>query len=215
MSDKSFSAQDRISTLIVAEYSLIVNLRTGVIAQGESRLNFFLALVSASGAIVAILSQREKVDVQSLLLMSALLAVFVFCVGVMTYIRVLHAHISLTIYARALNRVRRGFASLEPTLEPYLLLPIHDDVPNLGSTGFADSDILKSGAIAAILFVNTGLLAAFVWLALELLDAGVRYQVLAACVAATFCVFAHSVVWQKAMSQASEGLSVRFPSSQG
>jgi len=127
-SNEKNSFDPKVVDFMLAEYELLRQVRAADIAQGDTRTNLFLGLVSGAVALLAVTSQISK-DPKSLSIISVIILTALFLLGLMTYIRLVERIIIVTFYTRGMNRIRRFFSELDPSINKFLILPTRDNTP--------------------------------------------------------------------------------------
>jgi hypothetical protein len=143
---------------MLAEYSLLKDLRASVLQQTDRRLNFHFT--SVSGVIAALALMRQFIEQNDLfLLVSVVLLFILFLMGIMTYDRMIQGHISITRYTRSINLIRRYFVSQHKNIGGYISNPISGDEPKFGNIGFVSGGkapkINKIGLTAMTMLLNS------------------------------------------------------------
>lgn len=122
------SDKDRVIDLLIAEYETLRGVRERLTAEGESRGNFFLAVVS--GSLIALgLIGNAPLPRETLFILTGAIFVGVTLVGILTFAQAVRRINMLILYTRGLNRIRHCFVEFEPGVAKYLILPINDNVP--------------------------------------------------------------------------------------
>jgi hypothetical protein len=120
---------------MLAEYTLLQELRRDVITLGESRANFFLAGVSGAIVGLALINQVPGID-YLIYIVNGLVFIGLLLWGLVVFARTVEVSISVIIYTRGLNRIRNYFCKQKPDLKNYLIMPINDDYPSFSTAGF-------------------------------------------------------------------------------
>lgn len=137
---------------MLAEFETLRSLRSELVSLGESRVNVFLAIVSGGLVGLAFLNRVSGLGI-IIPLITGLVLVGMFLMGLITFARTIERTIGLKIYTRGMNRVRRFFVQLDPDLTDYLLLPISDDRPSFKTTGWlpGGGSFISLGSIVAVI----------------------------------------------------------------
>lgn len=203
--DRRLSAE-KSHAFMLAEYSLIKDLRASSLSQIESRLNFYFSSVSGIVAALALLYQFTGSGVYILLVAVVLLAILLL-LGLMTFNRIIQGHISVTRYTRGLNLIRGYFVHQYRFVGPYINNPISDIEPKFGNLGFISlgtaPKINKIGLTAMALLLNSFVLAMFVLVLLRFfMQPSLLVDVLTGFSSFTFSLLLHNRYINRLLRQA-------------
>lgn len=73
--------------------------------------------------MLALVSQMTSIST-SFLVIALILTFLLFSLALITFARLIDGHISLTLYTRGMNRIRRFFVDIDGSIKDYLLLPV-------------------------------------------------------------------------------------------
>jgi hypothetical protein len=111
---------------MLKEYDLLRDWRNDLVKTQESRVTVYLTVVAASVTALglSISAKREfGADILALFpFVSALLALCILCVGIITFVRLVERSIETVIAIRGLNRIRAYFTSRYPEIAAHLIL---------------------------------------------------------------------------------------------
>ena len=164
-SEKSLRAQ-----LLATEHWSLLASRSTTQSEVLSRISMFLYFVSASLVSLALVGQATKFSEMFAVFAVTVLAL-VNVVGQLTQIRVTNVGMEDLMYVLALNRIRAGYAELDPGVVPYFMASQYDDRAGIGQTYYflkpprSDFSQVAGSSMVFIIAVNTaliGLLAAVV-----------------------------------------------------
>jgi hypothetical protein len=131
-SEEEDSPSVRAQLLATEHYSLLASRST---TQNELlvRIAIFLTLVSASVVSLALVGQGTdfdgRFDAFTVVLFSILLLV-----GTLTLLRVQNGSEEDNAYVIGMNRLRAGYAELDPGIDRYFITSTHDDDRGIGQT---------------------------------------------------------------------------------
>lgn len=196
--------------IMISEYSLLKDLRSGIVSHIDSFVKFYFSLVSAIGAVVALVSQITGTN--TVFFMSvATLCFFQFVLGIVTFNRIVEGHISITTYTRGLNRIRRFFVDVG-NIQEYLSMPINDDVPKFGQAGFSGKNVKLIGLSTAIAIINSVFFAILIGMVNLSLVVNIQLNVLISCVVFIAAVLLHFRVYNVRAKLAEKNYAVKYPS---
>src|SRR3954452_15690958 len=112
--------------LLAAEHWSLLAARSLIWSEAQSRASVFLTLLSASIVALALVADATSFGAETTTLALVLLPV-VFLVGLAAYVRLVQINAEEFRLVMAMNRVRRGYLTLDPALERYLTTGYHDD----------------------------------------------------------------------------------------
>jgi hypothetical protein len=115
---------------MTAEHSVLMIAVGGVWSASLVRTSLFLGVLSAAGLALGFASQAgvERTDFITLAVAALLVVLFL---GVATFVRLVQLQREAVVYIAGQNRIRRFFVDVVPPIEPYFILPTHDDAPAL------------------------------------------------------------------------------------
>jgi hypothetical protein len=151
---------------LLAEYELVRELRTQVLARLEPRVGFVASLQTAEIALVGLLLSNESVSFPGIAAIVLASGFPILLLAHSGFLRVLDAQIMNRRYTSALNAIRNHFVSKYPTIRPAVLMPIDPAEPRMITIGAGSSVILSSSGILIILTAVqvVALVAAATWL---------------------------------------------------
>jgi hypothetical protein len=119
--------------LLATEHHSLLASRSNTQNELLVRIGIYLTLVSASLVSLALIGQATdfdgRFDAFTIVLFSILLVV-----GTLTLLRVLNGSQEDLAYVIGMNRLRAGYAELDPGIERYLVTSTHDDDPGVDRT---------------------------------------------------------------------------------
>jgi hypothetical protein len=139
---------------------MLRNLRQDIVALGESRFNFYLASVSGVFVGFSFLYQ-SGMRVEILFYAASLGTLGLLCVGFVVFGRLVERSISVIVYTRGMNRIRRYFVEIEPKIEPHVILGTTDDSPFFGTVGHMSRGSWAIEVTAPVAIINSSLLSIF------------------------------------------------------
>lgn len=113
---------------LLAEFETLRELRAKTIEWGEGRANLYLTIAAGAAGLLTLTNQFTS-DPLSLYLTSFAILIGLFLLGVLIFARLVTREILVTNYTRGINRIRRYFLELDPSIRKYLILPASDDTP--------------------------------------------------------------------------------------
>jgi hypothetical protein len=208
-------ASVQTANFMLAEYEHLKDFRASMISQMESRLNFLFASVSGIAAVLALISQITGVS-PAFFVIALSLTFLLFLLGSITFARLVEGHISLTLYTRGINRIRRFFVDNDDTIKDYILLPVTDDVPKFGILGFSSTRISITGNVGMTLLLNTIIFGCFFALLINLVLARLSYlSILAVFLASMLVWFAQLRYYDMRTKKVEKATISKFPSESG
>ncbi len=201
------------SEFMLAEYSTLRELRLSLDSLGENRVNFYMAAISGSIVGLALINQLSTYpDIVYFIDGTIIVALFLF--GLITFARMVERNVRIISYTRGMNRIRRYFADKHPNIQPYLWLPITDDVPsfNYKSINLQKRKLSLSGLTPMVGVINSIIATAgIVILTRVVLDASTTGALLAGMLAFMIMTFLQYRYLASRMSRAKTLAEVRFP----
>jgi hypothetical protein len=205
--------KDEVGRFLLAEYELLKDSRASVTAQGENRARFFVAIVSATVAVMALLPDELLNATDVFYFATSVVVSLLLVFGWLTFARLVEAHISNTKYTRGLNRIRRYFLEADSRIADYLMLPINDDFPVFGKVGSLSTKVIKSGLSTMIAVINSILAGVLLCLiAFWIFRASVLLCLIIGLLASPVAFVFHYWHYDRQMKKARESISVKFPS---
>jgi len=203
--------QDSTLGFMLAEYETLRDLRASLVSQGESRVNFLLATIS--GAVVALaLVNQGAYSKDIVITINAMILVGLFLLGLITYLRLVHRGIAITVYTRGINRIRRYFVERVPDIGDYLILPTSDDVPSLRYGGFFSRGLGSVGLAGMVAIIDSIISVASVVLGLKIIfDQPIGIVLFAGLIAFAKTYLGHYVFHIVLLRKANKETQVRFP----
>ena len=95
------------------QYGMLQSARGSTIAESSSRSSLYLTTLSGAVVGLSFVAQASRFGQAFLIFAVAILPV-VFFLGVVTYYRVLQTGVEDVIYARAMSRIQKFFAEIDP-----------------------------------------------------------------------------------------------------
>ena len=123
------SEPERQRALLLAlttEHFTLQTARAATIADSNGRAALYLSTVTGAVVALAFIGQISQVGQAFFLFALALLPALVL-LGLLTYLRLLQTAVEDLFYARAINRIRRHYVSLDPDAPRWFLLTGCDD----------------------------------------------------------------------------------------
>jgi hypothetical protein len=116
----------QLVTIMTTEHYTLQTGRSMTIAEVNGRSSLFVGAVSSGLIALAFVGQISHLAtafyVFSLVVLPTLLLM-----GLITFERVLQADMADIIYTRGINRIRHLYLEYAPQMQPYFILPTHDD----------------------------------------------------------------------------------------
>jgi len=210
--------QEKGVDFLLAEYGLLKDLRASLITQNENRLNYYITVVSGVAAVTALIF--KVYDTTEAFYFAALPVSFLLLLlGATIFGRLIETHISITIYARGLNRIRRYFLDNDHRIANYLMLHVFDDRPRFGALGFLSTKTTRLGLSVVPFLINSTLIGILTGFSTSLLF---QFQIPASFViglitfsltlVAHYGYYNHQI--KKARKVFSKDFGIKFPSKQ-
>lgn len=111
-----------------AEHSVLMMALGGVWSASLVRTSLFLGVLSAAGVALGFATQAG-VDRTAFIPVVGLALLVVLFLGVTTFVRLVQLQREAVVYIAGQNRIRLFFVEAAPSIEPYFILPTHDDGP--------------------------------------------------------------------------------------
>lgn len=209
--EDSLSPNDQVGGFLLAEYELLKDLRAGIITQNENRLNLFMAVVSGSAGLIAFIIKEQVCNSKASYIAALFIILWLLLFGLTAYKRLIDGVISITIYSRGLNRIRRYFLDVDQAIADYLMLPVNDDVPRFGTVGFLPTKWSGIGLAWVVIIVNSILIGGILAIILHLVTRITSWLIILIGVLAILALIAHYVYYKHQMEKARRSTVVMFP----
>lgn len=121
------------ASILAAEHWSLLATRSLIWNEAMSRATVFLAVLSASIIALAMLANATGFGSETTTLALVLLPV-VFLLGITTHVRLIQINTEEFQLVLAMNRLRHGYLTINPSLEPYFTTSHHDDEAGLVTT---------------------------------------------------------------------------------
>jgi hypothetical protein len=159
MATKGLEKSDSLEFLY-KEFEFLHKMRDNATKQSESRVSYFFVIISGLIAILSWYFGDKSFQTVLPIIPIAILAFFLIF-GLVSYWRLVFAHINIIIYTRAINRIR-GFMNENSIIFPIkkaLLLPVTDETPEFGGFGFKHmkGKVYFLGLTGLMGFMNSGI----------------------------------------------------------
>lgn len=118
--------QQQLIQALTTEHFTLQTARAATIADSNGRAALYMGTVSGAVVALAFIGQVAHVGQAFFLFALALLPALVL-LGVLTYLRLLQTAVEDLFYARAINRIRRHYVSLDRDAARWFLLTSSDD----------------------------------------------------------------------------------------
>lgn len=209
---------------MINEYNAMQKFRELIIGQVDQRVNTYLRLISATIAIIPafsflLIKNNKNIDYMLLCIACILISMLLFLFGLLTFYRVIEGHISIIVYTRSINRLRRYFYLCDRSIGNFLSMPINDDLPEFGTYGFSSVKTIKMGATSLVISLNVlnclfyfGLMIWFVsmWFHISM-GVYVIFSIIAILLSLGYMKKLRKI-YNERMIQANNNCEVRFPS---
>ncbi|WP_349427805.1 hypothetical protein [Microbacterium sp. LWS13-1.2] len=130
---RSDAALARRLQILATEHWGLLAARSTAQSEVLTRISIYLTLVSAGLVTIGLLGQATQFGSWFPVAALAILG-FLMVVGLLTLIRVLTVSEEDMMYVLAMNRIRGGYADVDPTAAEYFLASTHDDFVGMGVT---------------------------------------------------------------------------------
>jgi hypothetical protein len=121
------------AAILATEHWSLLATRSLIWSEAMSRATVFLTVLSAAIIALALLADATGFGPQTTTLALVLLPV-VLLLGIATYVRQVQINNEEFQLVLAMNRLRRAYLTIAPSLEPYFTTGHHDDEPGLVAT---------------------------------------------------------------------------------
>jgi hypothetical protein len=121
-------AEDRQAFLqaLTTEHFTLQTARAVSVNEGNGRTALYIGALSSALVALALVAQRSPLG-QLFYVVTLTVLPAVFFLGLVTYVRVLQSSVEDIIYARAINRIRHYYTTIDPSRAHYFLLSGSDD----------------------------------------------------------------------------------------
>ena len=199
---------------ITTEHFTLQTARSVVITEINGRTTLYLGTVSSAVVALAFVGQISDAG-HSFFNFSFMLFPTLVLLGLVTFVRVIHATIEDILYIREINRIRHFYVETCPSIQSYLLLSTHDDeggvLHNMGLRSSRGQAFLSyAGMIAAINSILVGLF--FGLLVDHFLFPSSWFPILCGGVTFLISLFLHLTYQWRQEQRATQRLDVLFPS---
>lgn len=152
---------------LTTEHFTLQGARSGVISESNGRYTGLLTTTSASIVAMALVAQVTESDNAVLWFALAVFPALLY-LGVTTFIRIVQLGTTDALYIQGMNRIRNYFIQAAPDLQPYVTLPIHDDLTGIyRTTAIFESRwqmvISMAGQVAVINSLMAGIFASILF----------------------------------------------------
>ncbi|MDF2554911.1 MAG: hypothetical protein K0R60_806 [Microbacterium sp.] len=130
---RSDAALARRLQILATEHWGLLAARSTAQSEVLTRITIYLTLVSAGLVTIGLLGQATRFGSWFPVAALAILG-FLMVVGLLTLIRVLTVSEEDMMYVLAMNRIRGGYADVDPTAAEYFLASTHDDFIGMAVT---------------------------------------------------------------------------------
>jgi hypothetical protein len=107
--------EESATDFMLAEYATLRELRLNLDSLGESRMNFYLAVISGSVVGLGLLNQLSALA-KTIFFINAAVIVGLLFLGSITFVRMLQRTVNIVEYTRGMNRIRRYFSEKNPDI---------------------------------------------------------------------------------------------------
>jgi hypothetical protein len=115
---------------LTTEHFTLQAARSGVISESNGRFTGLLTTTSASVVAMALVAQVTESDKAVLWFALAVFPALLY-LGVTTFVRIVQLAKTDGLYIQGMNRIRNYFIQAALDLQPYVTLPIHDDLTGI------------------------------------------------------------------------------------
>jgi hypothetical protein len=166
------STEQELNTAVqfaLAEYELLKDSRLSAHNGRNQRFTAYLLIVTGISALLALVYQ-DGTPSDLGIVMTGVSAVTLFFLGIAIFRRLVQFTITTTIYTLALNSIRAFFVEVAPALQPYLVLPTHDEPISFYGVGEETRpSVLLFNLNGTIAIINSVVLAVTMGLSLQLM----------------------------------------------
>jgi hypothetical protein len=209
--------EESATDFMLAEYATLRELRLSLDSLGESRMNFYLAVISGSVVGLGLLNQLSGLA-KTIFFINAAVIVGLLFLGSITFVRMLQRTVNIVEYTRGMNRIRRFFSEKNPDITPYLWLSsrfsLYDDRPRIGYKVFDfQTRRLKFAGLAPMVGVINSIIATLgiVILTSTVFILPVAWSVLIGLFTFLLMLIAHYTYLVNYLKQKHDEMEVRFP----
>lgn len=130
---KATTADSSADQFLLDEYATLREFRQNTVTLRETRLNFFLAIISGAIVGLALLNQLSASGLAEIVnFLTGVIMLGVFWIGLITFNTTIAANFRVVEYTRGMNRIRRYFVEQHTAIEKYVALPLSDQIPSFG-----------------------------------------------------------------------------------
>jgi hypothetical protein len=167
------TGRQQLLQALTTEHFTLQTARSATIMEANGRSALFLSTVSSAVVALAFIGQVADVGQPFFLFALALLPAL-FCLGLLSYLRLTQNASEDLLYARAINRIRRYYLELDPAAPSWFLLGGHDDIHGVtANMGMVSSSRHLLSHTATMVAVTTSMIGGvFVAMAVGGLGAG-------------------------------------------
>lgn len=116
----------QLVSIITTEHYNLQTGRSMTISEANGRASLFVGAVSSGLIALTFAGQISHLGTAFFVFSLVIIPTLVF-MGLITFERVLQSGSTDILYARGVNRIRHLYLEYAPQLQPYLILPAHDD----------------------------------------------------------------------------------------
>lgn len=163
------SSDDAAERFLLAEYSLVGNLRATTIRMVENRIALVTGLQASEIALIAVLITSKKLDNAATLSIVCALGVPTLFLTYTAFLRTLDMQVTVRRYLHALNAIRGYFVERYPDIRTAVRMPTDVNQPRFNSVG-SHSSILTGYVVTMLVItasLSTILSISITWLALK------------------------------------------------
>lgn len=159
---------EQVLQRLTTEHTALQAARGSTIFDSTGRASLYLSTVASAVVALAFIGQTSRIGTPFFLFALTVLPTLFF-LGIVTYLRLLASAVEDMFYARAINRIRHAYLTLDPATARYFLLSGHDDIAGV----FANTGVthlrwhLLSHTASLILVVNSVIGGVFAALTVE------------------------------------------------
>ena len=123
----------RMVQILTAELASLTAMRTQGQTEASSRTTMFIAALSGGIVAISFIAQATDFGPESTAFALMILPVVLF-LGVTTFVRTVDISADDVRWVRAANSVRKGYITVEPAVDAYLVTGRNDDLAGLEAT---------------------------------------------------------------------------------
>lgn len=117
-------------TILTTEHYTLQSARGACLQDMQGRTTFFLTVVSGTLVALSFLSAAMHFG-QAFAIVTAALLLFLWILGVLSFLRVAQISVEDTILSFGISRIRHRYVELMPSVAPLFVRSIHDDAAGL------------------------------------------------------------------------------------